>query len=274
MPSPFPGMDPFLEDPGQFPALHGLLIASIVSQLQRSLPPEYLASLDERVWIGPGGRNVEPDTNVLRREPAGPASFAENGAGGGGTATLLAPGTAPLILTTTDDPHREKFVEIRARADGEERVVAVLEVLSPSNKARGPGRDSYLAKQHDVLGTRQHLIELDLLRAGQPTTALPDDDRARVLRDVPYHACVARGDIPNRYELYPIPLREPLPRISIPLERDTPPIALDLQAAFDRAYDDGPFARRNPYGDLGHVTPPLSAEDAAWAADLLKTRGA
>ncbi|QDT14079.1 DUF4058 family protein [Alienimonas californiensis] len=270
MPSPFPGMDPFLEDPGQFPALHGALITAVMSQLQRTLPEGYLASADERVWIGPGGRNVEPDANVLRRESAPAQPDAPSDGPGAGDATLVAAATAPVVVVADHDPHRERFVEIRSRAGGQERVVAVLEILSPSNKARGPGRDSYLAKQHDVLGTRQHLIEVDLLRAGQPTTALPDDDRAQVLRDAAYHACVARGDIPNRYEVYPIPLRNPLPRISIPLEADTPPIALDLQAAFDRAYDDGPFRRRNLYADLARIAPPLPPDAAAWATDLLK----
>ena len=54
MPSPFPGMDPFLEDPGQFPTLHGGLITAMMSQLQRTLPDGYLASANERVWIGEG----------------------------------------------------------------------------------------------------------------------------------------------------------------------------------------------------------------------------
>ena len=283
MPSPFPGMDPFLEDPGQFPPLHSLLITAMVSQLQRTLPEGYLASLSERVWIGDGTRNVEPDTDVLRRIGAGPAgpldhSHAGNGraaAGAGGDAavgTLVAPETAPVVVTATSDPHREKFVEVRARNAGRERVVAVLEVLSPSNKTRGPGRDSLLTKQHEVLGTRQHLIEIDLLRGGQPTTAVPDDDREFVLRGAAYHACVARGDLPSRYEVYPIPLRDRLPKISIPLEPDTEPVALNLAAAFDRAYEDGPFARRNLYADPANVFPSLSPDDAAWAADLLRER--
>ena len=288
MPSPFPGMDPFLEDPGQFPALHSLLITAMVSQLQRTLPEGYLASLSERVWIGDGTRNVEPDTDVLRRIGTGPSGGPDHGHAGNGRAgngraasdpgggaavgTLVAPETAPVVVTATSDPHREKFVEVRARDAGRERVVAVLEVLSPSNKARGPGRDSYLTKQHEVLGTRQHLIEIDLLRGGQPTTAVPDDDREFVLGGAAYHACVARGDLPSRYEIYPIPLRDRLPKISIPLEPDTAPVALDLAAAFARAYEDGPFARRNLYADPANVFPPLSPDDAEWAAEVARER--
>ena len=277
MPSPFPGMDPFLEDPGQFPTLHSLLISAMCSQFQRTLPEGYLASVSERVWIGDGPRNVESDTHVLRSAGAAPSpAFGDGGGGnggggngGGGTATLVAADTIPVVVTATSDPHRERFVEVRARADGEERVVAVLEILSPANKRRGPGRDSYLAKQHEVLGTRQHLIEIDLLRGGQVTTALPDDEREFAVREAPYHACVSRGDIPSRYEVYPIGLRDRLPKVSIPLEPDTAPIALDLQAAFDRAYEDGPFRRRNLYGDLARIAPPLSPDDAAWAAGAL-----
>ena len=273
MPSPFPGMDPFLEDPGQFPTLHGGLITAMMSQLQRTLPDGYLASANERVWIGEGTRTVEPDNEVLRRGDFDrpPEPWAGNGSVAA-TATLVAAETEPVVVEAKSDPHRERLVEIRARDDGRERVVAVLEVLSPSNKRRGPGRDSYLNKQHEVLGTRQHLIEIDLLRDGQVTTALPDDHREFAVRDAPYHACVSRGDLPDRFEVYPIPLRGRLPKISIPLEPDTDPVALDLQAAFERAYDDGPFARRNLYGDPARIVPPLPPDDAAWAAELLENR--
>ena len=67
MPSPIPGMDPFLEDPAVFPDLHDNLIAEL-NAINAQLPPPYYASSASRVWIEPSQRRVEPDVNVLRPE--------------------------------------------------------------------------------------------------------------------------------------------------------------------------------------------------------------
>jgi len=51
MPSPFPGMDPFLEDPAVFPDLHDSLITYSRESLQSRLPEPYYCVIGSRIWM-------------------------------------------------------------------------------------------------------------------------------------------------------------------------------------------------------------------------------
>src|SRR5438094_891369 len=66
MPSPFPGMDPYLEDPAVFPDLHDSLITYARDALNAQLPPPYYAGSAARVWVDLSHRHVGPDVGVLR----------------------------------------------------------------------------------------------------------------------------------------------------------------------------------------------------------------
>jgi hypothetical protein len=142
MPSPFPGMDPFLEHPDFFPDLHGRLHVYISESLQRLLPPPYFAVINERLWVETTARYIEPDTEVLY----GDWSVGEPPAV---TEVAMPARTRPLVFELAHDQRREAFVEIRTRlADGGERIVTAIEVLSLSNKTPGDqGRQLYLQKQ-------------------------------------------------------------------------------------------------------------------------------
>ncbi len=164
MPSPFPGMDPFLESPAVFPDLHDSFVDTLKAHLQKALPPPYFAAGGSRVWVDVSERPVGPDVGVLTAGRVSP----------GGTATAAPPvRTEPIVVTVPSDEFREPFVEIRT-GGGDERLVAVLEVLSPVNKRPGErGRNLYLRKQREVRGAGKHLVEIDLLRRGRHTTAVP-----------------------------------------------------------------------------------------------------
>ena len=69
MPSPFPGMDPFLEHPAVFPGLHNRFIANLGEVLQSALPAPYFAEIGERVWVEVSQRFIEPDASILGRKP-------------------------------------------------------------------------------------------------------------------------------------------------------------------------------------------------------------
>ena len=271
MPSPFPGMDPFLESPRYFAGLHGDLITFAKEALQEVLPEDYVASSGEHVWIaGPRDRR-EPDFDVIRRGPI------VHPADDRGTAVLEPPvavGARPSVFTVPDLARRQGYVEIARRGEWEEQVVAVFEVLSPGNKRPGDGRDQYLRKQHEVRVTSCHLIEIDLLREGPPVSLLPTAWREGHEGALDYHAVVTRNDLRTRYEIYPIGLREALPTISVPLLWDEGAVALDLGTVFARAYAAGGYAKRIDYADASAVVPPLTPEDAAWAEELLTNRAA
>jgi hypothetical protein len=56
MPSPFPGMDPYLEAPDIWPDFHDALAGEISSELNRTLPRPYYARLEMRPEVGIDGQ--------------------------------------------------------------------------------------------------------------------------------------------------------------------------------------------------------------------------
>jgi hypothetical protein len=264
MPSPFPGMDPFLENPVVFPDLHDSLVIYLREAVQARLPETYYAALGSRVWIDFSERLIGPDVKVLRtRTPQ------ERGAGG--VATAPAPQVGRVRVYTPQDETREPFVEVYAR-DGR-RLVTSIEVLSPTNKSPGAhGRDLYLQKQRELFRGRVHLVEIDLLRGGQHTTAVPLE---RALADAgrfDYHVCVREFDKLHETFVYPIQLAQRLPQIDVPLLPGDAAVPVDLQALFDRCYDVGVYRRRIDYAG-GTPIPPLNPEYAEWADQLLRQQG-
>jgi len=262
MPSPFPGMDPYLEHPAVFPGLHNRLIAHLSETLQAALPAPYFAEIGERVWVEVSQRFIEPDASVFR---GGPET-------GGAVAALRARGR-PVVVTVPHDERREPRVEIRtAGGDGGERLVTAIEVLSPSNKTPGErGRDFYLRKQRELLDSPAHLVEIDLLRGGRHTTAVPLDRLSAIVGPFDYHVSIHRSDRFEEFLVYPIRLTEPLPEIAVPLLTGDPEVPIDLQAGFNRAYDTGPYRRRIRYRETEPI-PPLGADLQEWAEGVLRGR--
>ncbi len=258
MPAPFPGRDPFQAHPDFFPDLHGALHVYIRESLQRSLPPPYFAVINERLWVETTARYIEPDTVVLY----GDWSAVESSA----VAQAATPTrTRPLVFEAAHDQRSESFVENRTRlAEGGERVVTAIEVLSLSNKARGDkGRELYLQKQAEILASEVHLVEVDLLRGGEHTTPMPLDRLRRKAGPFDYHVSVHRFDQRGRFFIYPWPLPAPLPVIGVPLLPGDDEVSLDLQAVFNRCYDTGPYARRVVY-DPARLVPALNPDKTDW----------
>ncbi len=262
-------MDPFLENPAFFPGLHGSMIAYLREFLQPRLPPPYYAELADRVWVETSRRPLEPDVNVLRAEEPTGASASN---GGVALATATATRTQPVLVTVTQEERRETVVEIYARQE-QERLVTSIEVLSLTNKTPGEqGRELYLRKQREVLNSRVHLVEIDLLRGGQHTTAVPLSFALPKTGPIDYHVCIHHFDNLEDYYVYTILLPERLPEIAVPLLPGDPPVTVDLQAVFDRCYDTGPYRRRVRYAD-SPLIPPLQPEHLDWAMRLLREKG-
>ncbi len=154
----------------------------------------------------------------------------------------------------------EGFLEIRHPKDGD-AVLTVIEVLSPTNKRPGAGRDLYLQKQAEVLRSRASLVEIDLLRAGEPSTACPVER----LPVGPYRVVVTRGWDRSHREVYPVQLRERLPRFALPLREDLPDVPLDLPALFAQVYENAGYRARLDYE--ADPIPPLATADLAWARE-------
>jgi Protein of unknown function (DUF4058) len=277
MPSPFPGMDPYLEHPRFFPDLHGGLITFLKQELQQRLPEAYYAQADEQVWLETSHRYVEPDVNIMRERRSHKPRRRRRGQGGVAVAEpepeMERRVNQPVVITVEtveQSEYAEAFLEIHGRWNGQDRLVAAIEVVSPFNKTPGhQGYDKYRAKQREVLAGQAHLIEIDLLREGTHVTVVPRDIAQKEAGPFDYHVSIHRYDRPKEYLVYPIRVGERLPVIDVPLLAEDPAVLLDLQTAFDRAYDAGPYRKRIRYG-VDPIDPPLDLEQAKQVKTLLK----
>lgn len=261
MPSPFPGMDPWLEGPDIFPDLHDRMVVCLSEALNSVLPKSYFSTIASRIIIDDPRTPFEPDVNVVRTNGHANGSTQISNSGG------VAVATEPMVLIAGDE-FRQKFLEVRTGPGGKQ-LVTVFEVLSPSNKRPGEhNRDSYVHKQRELLGQRVHLVEIDLLRQGQHSTVVPYDLYSMPGRDPEYHICVSRFDRPRDYHVYPIRLADKLPNITVPLLPGALEPVLSLQPILDRCYDTGRYESRVEYKEPPN--PPLTPEQSAWAQTILK----
>ncbi|MBA4065060.1 MAG: hypothetical protein C0501_15365 [Isosphaera sp.] len=263
MPSPFPGMDPWVEAPGVFPDLHSALIIYLREGLNAAMPDGYVATSSHLVWVDPELRR-EPDVAAFG-PPARPASGAEPLEEEFSECGMVAVASAPVA-----EPHEEPYLEIFS--DRGDRLVTVVEVLSLSNKRPGDGgRTSYQQKQGEFRLAGVNLVEIDLLRGGPHTTAVPLRELRHLAGRFDYHVGVTVAGSPTRYFARPIRLEERLPTIRVPLDPGVPLVPLDLQPLLDRAYDTGRYRRLVRYDRP--CDPPLAPEQQAWAEGVLRGKG-
>ena len=269
MASPFPGMDPYLENPEIFPDFHDSMIFCLRESLQASLPSPYFAAIGRRVWIEVSRRSIGPDVEIRQRQPRGPSSVGRDPTGR--LAVVNRPSARPVVVRVAHDEFREPFIEIYMRSDEGKRLVSSIEVLSYSNKTPGEhGRELYLRKQKEILASKVHLVEIDLLRGGEHATAVPRDLACEACGEFDYHVSLHDFTDLETFYVYPIQLDERLPQVDIPLLPGDAPVRLDFQAAFDRCYGAGPYAQEIRYGEDA-IIPPLDPDKAAWAAQLVQS---
>lgn len=275
MPSPFPGMDPYLEGRHIWPDFHNRLALRLSDELNHGLPRPYYALLEMRAEVGIVSsqrvhRRVIPDVVVV----GGPRSPLESRRE---TTAVLERGRVDVSksveIEIEVDPVQHRFVEIRDSSRGH-KLITLIEIMSPSNKQPGPDRDAYEQKREEVLDSDAGLIELDLLRGGLRALEAPAlewlgaEDEPPPAYMVLINRAWRRTPRGVKYEVFPVGIREPLPRVPVPLQEGEPEPVLDLQHVFNQIYDGGPYAR----GAVDYTKPPpepaLSPEDAAWALAL------
>jgi hypothetical protein len=265
MPSPFPGMDPYLENVIYWKGVHNSLVSVLSFALNNSLPEAFVARIEGRSYILPNHDLIYPDA-ILVRSPS-----EETDAPSSGIATTPSTTTSPLLFEYTMQEIEEPYVVILS-VDSEE-VVAIIEVLSPTNKApEGTGREEYLRKQRDILRSQTHLLEIDLLRGGAHSVAI---GREAVLSRTRYDYLVslhrAGDERKSRFAVWAWSVRDPLPTIAVPLLPGWADAPLDLQAVWNDTYRGGRWDRTINYRH--NPEPPLSPADAVWADALLREKG-
>lgn len=248
MPALFPGIDPYIESQHYWPDFHQTFLTYLREAISDRLPEDYEARLDERVNVIDLEEqdrifSILPDVAVTHR-PGPPRP--EVGV------AVLEPVTIPTVMIEED---RQAYLRILHRPD--RKLVTVLEVLSPANKAK-PGYLDYLTRRNALLWQDVHLVELDLLTRGH---RLP---MRRPLPPGDFYALVAHKDRRPDCDVYAWTLRDPLPTIPIPLLDRDPWVMLDLASVYSTAFERGRYARsvayREPLADLE-----LDAETRSWA---------
>jgi len=261
VPSPFSGMDPYLEAAELWEDVHANLATEIRAQLQPQLVPRYVAVLAPYVTYDDIAINepsvVKPDVAVMQQRDAPRAS---------GAATIPAPILGVTAAAEPGVPAKAQRIEVRTV--GREVLVTAIEILSPSNKR--PGSESFEAyqrKRRDMLRSDVHILEIDLLRRGARwpmETPLPD---------APYFVFLSRAGQRPTVEIWPLTMRQPLPLIPVPLRQPDSDVTIDLAAALARVYELGAYILRVDYRKAP-PPPQCSESDAAWIDGQLHAAGA
>jgi hypothetical protein len=257
MPSPFPGMDPYLEHPQSWPNFHHRLITAIAIDLAPQLRPRYRVVVEEALYQTQGQDSLLvgiPDVAIARAR----------------TATTTVQPLAPLppaqpldVELPMPEVMRQGYLEIRDVATSE--VVTVIEVLSPVNKRPGAGRRAYGAKRQLLLASATNLVEIDLLRQWAPWLELPPAISSH------YRILISASDRRPQASLYAFGLQAAIPPFPLPLaEGDAEPV-VNLQGLVGEIYDQSGYDLAINY--QADPVPPLEGEDAAWVDTWLHQRG-
>ncbi|MCS6805982.1 MAG: DUF4058 family protein [Blastocatellia bacterium] len=261
MPSPFPGMDPYLEGE-MWQEFHETLAGAIRAQLLPLLTPKYVALLAKRFVLDradigivglPPERVIYPDVHVA----APPSTATMPLASRAGVAVA-----EPAVELASPMMEEVPLLSIEIRDVAQRRLVTLIEILSPVNK-RGEGWREYVDRRTEVLQTKTHLLEIDLLRQGQRLPLLGQ------LPPAPYYVFLTRWQRRPWTQVWPLSLREPLPAVPVPLLPPDPDVPLDLQQAVTACFDLVGYERLLDYS-APPPPPPLSDEEAAWVAERVR----
>ncbi len=257
MPSPFPGMDPYLEGE-MWPEFHETLAGAIRAQLIPSLRPKYVALLEKRyvlnrpfpsiLGIETVTRPLYPDVHVVKPEGALPVAMP--------VATRVGvPAHTPPFEVVSPMGEEVPVLGLEIRDTANRRLVTAIEILSPVNKL-GEGAREYDERRQELLKTPTHILELDLIRRGHRIVVEGN------LPPAPYYIYLSRFQRRPITEVWAVQLHERLPLVPVPLLPPDADVRLDLQAAVDACFELVGYEHLLDYRQP--PLPPLTAEEAAW----------
>ncbi len=258
MPSPFPGMDPYLEHPDFWPEVHHWLITLIAEALVLQVRPKYRVAIEKRIYeiTQPAERNNGnsllvgiPDVSIHRQSAQQQPT----------PQPLTAVAQPQIVTLPIPEEVKQAYLEIREMQTGQ--VVTAIEILSPVNKRPGEGRNAYVQKRQRILGSLTHLVEIDLLRGWQvmPVLGSPAAGDYRIL--------ISQSERRPSADWYAVDLKEPLPTLPIPLLGRDEFATIDLQTLLTAVYDRGGFDYVLDYSRP--LAPELPDNQADWANQLL-----
>jgi hypothetical protein len=252
MDNPFPGMNPFLEQPELWTQVHNRLIIAIADDITPQVAPHYLVTIEERVYQSTIDALIVGVADVaLSRRP----NLNSQPLSSTATANRVVP--APVRVPVPEEV-TERFLEVRSTKTGE--VVCVVEVLSPKNKRSKDGRAAYENKRQKILGSNTSLVEIDLLRVGEAMPLLGAINST-------YRILVSQASRRPEAELYAFGLRDPLPDFPVPLRDNEPEAIVHLQQLLNEIYQRARFDLAIDYSQP--LKPAVSDEDVFWMRETL-----
>ncbi len=256
MPSPFPGMNPYLEHPSLWAGIHHRLITALANDLAPKLRPKYIVAIEERVY------EVNVDTALLVGVPdVSVQSLLPLGQSTESNIAVVSPTTLPMdVLLPMPEILTEAYLEIRAVET--EEVVTIIEVLSPKNKQVGIGRLQYETKRLKILGSATNFVEIDLLRQGNSMPMVGKFVQSH------YRILVSHSETRPKAQLYGFNLQDSIPEFLVPLRTGEPEPTIALKGLLDEIYDQGSYDLRIDYNRP--PIPVLSEPDMAWVNERLQ----
>ena len=266
MKSPFPGMDPYIEECGLFEDLHQSLIDEMARALAKAVPSRYVVRKGKRAYVelteneNPKEHVFKPDVGIVA--PATHPTLVPEG--GLAVADPDADTESISMRAFIAEEFRESFIEIYV-TEPDRQLVTCIEVLSPSNKRhKSEGWDTYLRKRRGLLSGSANFVELDLLRKG---TRMPMLDP---WPNSPYTLLIARRHLAPRCRVLPAHYVRALPSLWVPLIKPDADVTLNIQGMIDSIHAEFHYDRDIDY--TRPLTPPLTADDSAWLAQQMQQR--
>jgi Protein of unknown function (DUF4058) len=258
MSSPFPGMNPYLENPELWSGVHSRLIISLADILSPQLRPKYFVAVEERIYESTNNDDTIlvgiPDVSVQK-------SQANTNANNLAVATpIIQPTNITLPIS---EIVKERYLEVR-RVETKE-VICAIEILSPKNKRMGEGRNAYETKRQRILRSSTHLIEIDLLRAGKPLPIL----ETQIMSD--YRILVSRSERRPQGDLYAFNIRDAIPIFSLPLQLGDVEPLINLQEILNDIYNRASYDLVIDY--QCEPVPGLTNDNGIWLDNLLRLAG-
>lgn len=250
MKNPFPGMDPYLEQFQLWEEVHRNLVHGIQHFLTPLLSPRYQVVAAYRTYhtfLLSLAEQAPDSANISRESAKDDLSNSHE--------IDLAPAADRVGASQLPTPQEasEAYLEIR-QADSQ-NVITVIEIMSMGNKWPGDGKKQYERKRHEVMNSQANLIEIDLLRGGDP----PGINNYRIV--------ISRSAQRPRADIYRFSMRQPIPNFPVPILPGEPEPILQLNQILQQVYIQNGYDRVIDY-QQSPPPPELFAVDLDWVKQI------
>lgn len=255
--SPFPGMNPYLEHPDRWSTVHNRLIVALADVLTPQLLPKYQVDIEKRIYEVLGANSL-----LVGRADVSVQQPRTNQEGTMQVAVTPLPQKPVQVTVPMLEEVREAYLEVKDVAT--QAVVTVVEILSPTNK-RGDGRQKYEKKRQQIFNSRTHLVEIDLLREGEPLPLVETISKTH------YRILISRAEYRPSADLYQFNLQDPIPEFTLPLKAQDDEPVINLRELLDQVYERSGYNYFIDYSTL--PVPPLSSTEQQWVETYLQQQG-